>query len=92
MFLGGKTGVFDIEDLCELLRRENARDIFVASVPQDIRYVDYICVVSTRSKRHLLAVAEFVKKVYKKKCYKNDPIPKIEGKNSDEWLALDLGD
>ncbi|KAJ0181706.1 hypothetical protein K1T71_002428 [Dendrolimus kikuchii] len=87
----GKTGVFEIEDLCELLRRENARNIFVASVPQHIRYVDYICIVSTRSKRHLLAVAEFVKKVYKKKCYKNDPIPNIEGKDSDEWMALDLG-
>lgn len=87
----GKCGVFEIEDLCELLRRENARNVFVASLPKEYRYVDYICIVSARSKRHLLAVAEFVKKVYKKKCYKNDPIPRIEGKKSDEWIALDLG-
>ncbi|KAG6459339.1 uncharacterized protein LOC115449406 [Manduca sexta] len=87
----GKTGVFDIEDLVELLQRENSKDIFVASVPKEIRYVDYICVVGARSKRHIQALGEFVKKVYKKKCYKSDPIPRIEGKDSDEWIALDLG-
>lgn len=53
--------------------------------------MDYICIVSARSKRHILALAEFVRKVYKKKCYKSDPIPRIEGKDSDEWMALDLG-
>uniref|UniRef100_A0A2A4JDR0 Mitochondrial assembly of ribosomal large subunit protein 1 n=1 Tax=Heliothis virescens TaxID=7102 RepID=A0A2A4JDR0_HELVI len=50
----GKTGVFDIEDLVEILQRENSKDIFVATVPQDIRYVDYICVVSGRNNRHIL--------------------------------------
>ncbi|XP_047986859.1 mitochondrial assembly of ribosomal large subunit protein 1 isoform X2 [Leguminivora glycinivorella] len=88
---GGKTGVFEIEDLVSLLQRENSKDIFVATVPQSINYVDYICVVSARSKRHILALAEFVRKVYKKKCYKTDSIPRIEGKDSEEWMALDLG-
>ncbi|KAI8427633.1 hypothetical protein MSG28_002116 [Choristoneura fumiferana] len=87
----GKTGVFEIEDLVVLLQRENSKDIFVATVPQSINYVDYICIVSARSKRHILALAEFVRKVYKKKCYKSDSIPRIEGKGSDEWMALDLG-
>ncbi|KOB68044.1 Uncharacterized protein OBRU01_15943 [Operophtera brumata] len=87
----GKTGVFEIEDLVELLQRENSKDIFVASVPENIRYVDYICIVSARSKRHIHALAEFVRKVYKKKCNESDPIPRIEGKDSDEWMALDLG-
>lgn len=90
-FLGGVNGVFEIEDLVELLHRENSKDVFVVTVPQDIRYVDYICIVSGRSKRHILALAEFVKRVYKKKCWKSDPIPRIEGKDSDEWMALDLG-
>ncbi|CAH0404691.1 unnamed protein product [Chilo suppressalis] len=87
----GQTGVFDIEDLVELLRRENSKDIFVATVPTEINYVDYICIVSGRSKRHIQALAEFVRKVYKKKCYKSDPIPRLEGKDCNEWIALDLG-
>lgn len=37
------------------------------------------------------AIAEFVRKVFKVKRGKNDIIPKIEGKNSDEWMAMDLG-
>lgn len=92
LFLGGANGVFEIEDLVELLQRENCKDIFVASVPKDIRYVDYICTVSGRNKRHILGIAEFVRKVYKKKCFKSDHIPRIEGKESDEWMALDLGE
>ncbi|VVC90334.1 mitochondrial assembly of ribosomal large subunit protein 1 [Leptidea sinapis] len=87
----GTNGVFEIEDLVELLQRENSRDIFVASVPRELNYVQYICVVSAKSKRHLIALAEFVRKVYKKKCHKSDYIPKIEGKTSDEWMAIDLG-
>lgn len=92
LFLGGANGVFEIEDLVELLQRENCKDIFVAAVPKDIRYVDYICTVSGRNKRHILGIAEFVRKVYKKKCFKSDHIPRIEGKESDEWMALDLGE
>ncbi|KAL0849020.1 hypothetical protein ABMA28_013393 [Loxostege sticticalis] len=87
----GISGVFEIEDLVELLQRENSKDIFVANVPPELNYVEYICIVSGRSKRHVLALAEFVRRVYKKKCFKNDPIPRIEGKESNEWMALDLG-
>lgn len=91
LITGGKTGVFEIVDLVELLQRENSKDIFVVSVPENIRYVDYICIVTARSKRHILALSEFVRKVYKMKCNKTDLIPRIEGKDCDEWMALDLG-
>lgn len=37
------------------------------------------------------AIAEFVRKMYKTKRNKGDVIPKIEGKNSEEWMAMDLG-
>ncbi|XP_023954736.1 uncharacterized protein LOC112058259 [Bicyclus anynana] len=87
----GKNGVFEIEELVDLLQRENSKDIFVASVPPEINYVEHMCIVSARSNRHMLALAEFVRKVYKKKCYKSDHIPRIEGKDSEEWMALDLG-
>ncbi|KAJ8973265.1 hypothetical protein NQ317_017720 [Molorchus minor] len=87
----GQTGVFNIEDLVEVLKRENAEDIFIAKVPSDIKYVDYISIVSGKSQKHMQAIAQFVRKVYKKKRHKNDIIPILEGKNSSDWMALDLG-
>jgi ribosomal silencing factor RsfS len=88
---GGIHGVFDIEEIVDILRREKVENIFVASLPPDIKYVDYIIVVTGKSKRHMSAVAEFVRKLYKKKRYPYDFIPRIEGENSNDWLALDLG-
>lgn len=91
MILGGKTGVYDIEDLVAVLKRDNAQDIFVSTVPKELKYVDYIVVITARSRRHMKAIAEFVRKLYKVKCHSKGKIPNIEGKNSDEWMALDLG-
>lgn len=90
-FLGGVNGVYEIEDLVEALEKENSQDIFVAGVPVDLEYVDFICIVTGKSHRHMQAIAEFVRKVYKRKCHSNDIIPRIEGENSKEWVALDLG-
>ncbi|KAF5277701.1 hypothetical protein FQR65_LT03681 [Abscondita terminalis] len=87
----GKTGVFDIEDLVEVLKRENADDIFVSAMPTTYNYVDYICIASGRSQKHLNAIVQFVRRVYKQKRHSDDEIPKLEGKNSKDWLALDLG-
>lgn len=90
--LGGLTGVYDIEDLVAVLKRDNAIDIFVCTVPKHLKYVDYMVVITARSYRHMKAMAEFVKKMYKVKMnQKTDLVPKIEGKNSDEWMAMDLG-
>ncbi|XP_031636663.1 uncharacterized protein LOC116349366 [Contarinia nasturtii] len=88
----GKTGVFDIEDLVAVLKRDNAENIFVCSVPKELKYVDYLVVITARSQRHMKALAEFVRKIYKVKCdRKRAFVPRIEGKNSDEWMAIDLG-
>ncbi|KAF5305704.1 hypothetical protein FQA39_LY09193, partial [Lamprigera yunnana] len=87
----GKTGVYDIQDLVSVLKCENANDIFVASVPPEINYVNHICIASARSHKHMSAVMQFVRKVYKQKRHKGDEIPKLEGKGSKDWLALDLG-
>lgn len=89
--LGGKHGVIDIEDLVEVLKRENSENIFVAKVPREIKYVDYICIVSGKSQRHMQAIAQFVRKVYKQKRHKNEIVPKLEGESSKDWMALDLG-
>ncbi|XP_055628806.1 uncharacterized protein LOC129770168 isoform X2 [Toxorhynchites rutilus septentrionalis] len=87
----GKTGVYEIEDLVKVLRLNNAENIFVCTVPREIKYVDYICVVSGMSFRHMRGVAEFVRKVFKMKRNAGDIIPKIEGENSRDWMAMDLG-
>lgn len=91
IFPGGKTGVFDIEDLVEVLKVENAENIFVAHVPNEINYVDYMCIVTGKSQRHMKAIAQFVRRVYKKKRQTNDIIPKLEGAESKDWMAIDLG-
>lgn len=89
--LDGITGVYDIEDLIALLERDKANNIFVAKVPQEYAYVDYMVVVTGKSWKHMNALATFVRKVYKLKKYPTDLIPKIEGKDSKDWIALDLG-
>ncbi|KAL6424150.1 hypothetical protein ACFW04_009784 [Cataglyphis niger] len=87
----GTTGVYDIEDLVALLERDKANNIFVAKVPKEYAYVDYIVVVTGKSWKHMNALAIFVRKVYKLKRNPTDLIPKIEGKDSKDWIALDLG-
>lgn len=91
IFTDGKHGVYDVEDLIDVLRKENAEDVFVCSVPKDIKYVDYMVVCSGRSYRHMLAIAEFVRHIYKLKRTKGEILPKIEGESSRQWMALDLG-
>lgn len=90
-FVGGVAGVFDIEQLVELLRREKAEDIFIAELPPEARYVDHIAIVSARSRRHMTAIAQIVRRMFKKKRNESDIIPRIEGEGSSTWIALDLG-
>ena len=73
-------GVFDIEDLIELLQKDNAEDIFVVALPPEVKYVDHIVIVTGKSRRHMLGMAELVRMVYKRKRLKTDMIPPIEGK------------
>ncbi|XP_015126306.1 uncharacterized protein LOC107047908 [Diachasma alloeum] len=87
----GVDGVFEIEDLVDLLRKDKAQNIFVATVPKELSYVDYLVIVTGKSPRHMIALATFVRKAYKLKRNDEDIIPKVEGANSKDWIALDLG-
>ncbi|XP_017063425.1 uncharacterized protein LOC108102775 [Drosophila eugracilis] len=87
----GVRGVFDVEDLVELLRKENVDDIFVCYVPENLKYVDHLVVCSGRSYRHMLSTAEFVRRMFKIKRSKGDILPRIEGGTSRDWMAMDLG-
>ncbi|XP_063700342.1 uncharacterized protein LOC134830713 [Culicoides brevitarsis] len=87
----GLTGVFEIEDLVKLLRKENGLDIVVCKVPPEAKYVDYICIVTGRSQRHMRGMAEYIRKVFKLKRHPGEVIPKIEGADGRDWMAMDLG-
>lgn len=50
-----------------------------------------MCIVTGRSYRHMLGIAQFVRKMYKLKCHEKDILPKLEGEKSNQWIALDLG-
>ncbi|XP_071443117.1 mitochondrial assembly of ribosomal large subunit protein 1 [Hetaerina americana] len=87
----GVTGVFDISDLVDILKKQKARDLFVVSVPREYCYVSVMVVVTGRSTRHIRAITEFIRKVYKRRKGSRDPTLKIEGETSTNWQALDLG-
>lgn len=92
MFIDGKTGVFDIEELVEVMKLENAKDIIVISVPAERQYVDYMVIVTGKSTRHVWALAEFIRNLYKRKKYEYEKIPQLEGDKDSKWLAMDIGE
>jgi ribosomal silencing factor RsfS len=78
--------------LINLLQKDkNTRQIFVATVPKKFNYVDYIAIVTGKSSKHMNALAVYIHKIYKAKRRKHDLIPVIEGKDTNDWIALDLG-
>lgn len=86
----GETGVFDIEELVDLLREDNAQDIVAIQVPPELKYVSYMVIVSSASSRHRTALAELVRAAYKLKKDKKDHSVIMEGKGTD-WVAMDMG-
>lgn len=89
----GLRGVFEVDELVAILRDQSAEDIVVIEMPKELGYADQMIIVSGRSRRHILAMATFVRLLFKKKRHETDMIPAIEGKKtkSDSWFALDLG-
>lgn len=91
IYLGGVNGVFEIEDLVDVLQREKAQNLCVIKVPAELKYVDYLCLVTGKSYRHMVGMAHFVRKCYKLKRDPSDILPKIEGQKCKNWMAMDLG-
>ncbi|GFQ87210.1 hypothetical protein TNCT_196001, partial [Trichonephila clavata] len=89
--LGGVSGVYDIHELVELLRRENLVNISVISIPKELHYTDFLVLGTAKSPRHSKAVVENVLKVYKMKKDKKDPFIVIDGEKTANWKALDMG-
>ena len=55
------SGVFDVEEVVELLRDEKGRDICVIHVPPELKYVNYLVIVTGRSTRHIRAMAAYIR-------------------------------
>lgn len=85
------SGVYEVEHLVEVLQKNSASNIFVVTIPSNIRYVDYIVIASGKSQKHLMSIAEFVHKLFKKKRKPTDSIPRIVNKKPIDWIALDIG-
>lgn len=85
------TKCLKLDEFLRTLRNEGAADIFVCTVPKNLKYVDYMCIITCLTHRHMSAVANMVRKMHKVTCNENDTPPKIEGKQSRDWIALDLG-
>lgn len=84
--------MYEVEHLVEVLRKNNASDIFVVNIPANVRYVDYIVIASGKSRKHLMSIAEFVLKLFKKKRNPTDKVPMLINKKPTEWIALDIGE
>uniref|UniRef100_A0A8C6T555 Mitochondrial assembly of ribosomal large subunit protein 1 n=1 Tax=Neogobius melanostomus TaxID=47308 RepID=A0A8C6T555_9GOBI len=82
---------FSLDVLVALLKQENALDICVVKVPEQIKYAEYFIVVSGLSTRHLKAMALYAIKVYKYLKKNHDSDVKIEGKNAEDWMCIDFG-
>ncbi|KAG7474145.1 hypothetical protein JOB18_002650 [Solea senegalensis] len=82
---------FTLDVLVSLLRQENAVDMCVIKVPDQIKYAEYFIVVSGVSPRHLRAMALYAIKVYKFLKKDGDPNVRIEGKEADDWMCIDFG-
>nr|SVE74343.1 EOG090X0AI9 [Daphnia barbata] len=87
----GITGIFDIEEFIVILNQQKLVNIVVIAVPSQLNYVDYMVITTGKSPRQMTAIAEFLRKVAKKRCLSSDPLPVVEGKNNKDWIALDLG-
>lgn len=59
----GSSEVFTLDVLVALLKQENAVDVCVIKVPEQIQYAEYFIVASGLSTRHLKAMALYAIKV-----------------------------
>lgn len=64
------SSMFSLDVLVSLLRQENAVDICVIKIPENIQYADYLVVVSGISTRHLRAMALYATKVVRNCIFK----------------------
>ncbi|XP_072536049.1 mitochondrial assembly of ribosomal large subunit protein 1 [Salminus brasiliensis] len=86
-----ESDTFNLDVMVSLLRQENAEDICVIKVPEELRYTEFFIIVSGSSTRHLKAMALYAIKVYKFMKRDCDPQVHLEGKDAEDWMCIDFG-
>ncbi|CAF0901372.1 unnamed protein product [Adineta steineri] len=87
----GKKGVFDLEDILQILRDERMRDICVIEIPPEQQYAHYLIIATAFSARHLKNTSEYINKLYKAKKKSNDPYLSSDCRDGTRWHAMDMG-
>ncbi|KAL7062724.1 hypothetical protein AAHC03_01477 [Spirometra sp. Aus1] len=88
----GASGVFELEEMVKLLRKENLDQVVCLKLPQTACLGDFMVIASAKSKRHLTQTTAVIQKLYKMKKNPTDPLPVFEGlQESSDWIATDLG-
>jgi len=87
----GSTGVFDLDEIVEVLRREKAKDVCSIEMPQEMSYADYIVLCTPMGSRHSNAICETIYTLYKKKRSKSDPQAIVRPQKNVDWAVCDLG-
>ena len=89
----GERGVFELEEIVELLNNEKIVDLAVIKIPAERKYADHMVIGTANSDRHLRTVSSLIVSVFKRKMWLSDPVPRVEGAQDKQcgWNALDLG-
>ena len=75
----GDRGVFELDEIVELLHSEKISDLAVIRIPAERKYADYMIIGTANSNRHMRTVASLVVSVFKKKMWLSDVVPRVEG-------------
>lgn len=62
-YLGGSKGVFDLDEIVQILRDERMKDICVIKVPAEQQYAQYLILATAFSARHLTSTSEYINKL-----------------------------
>ncbi|PRP77247.1 hypothetical protein PROFUN_13630 [Planoprotostelium fungivorum] len=82
----------EMADVLASLKESGATDLFVIETSFKCNWVNQIIVVTGGSRRHMLAIGEQLVKEFKYNAkYHSGVNTQTEGKQSEDWMAVDLG-
>ncbi|CAF1061978.1 unnamed protein product [Rotaria sordida] len=81
-----KKGVFNLDDIIQILRDERMKDICVIEISPEQQYVRYLILATAFSARHLKSTSEYINKLKS-----NDPYLSNECLDGSRWHHMDIG-
>jgi ribosome-associated protein len=89
-----KSGPLLVSEIFDELKYHAAMDIKVIDVSQKVDHVETVVICHGRSARHVYSIADSIRILAKNRYVRGPFMPdtlSIEGKDSQDWLLLDLG-